>query len=36
MAGPGTAGKGRCVALTNPIWYVPQEALETVPAARRE
>ena len=35
-AEPGTAGRGRCIALTNPIWYVPRQALDSVPAERRE
>jgi hypothetical protein len=34
-AEPGTAGPGRCIALTNPIWYVPRRALDSVPAERR-
>jgi hypothetical protein len=29
------AGRGRCIALTNPIWYVPAAALAAVPAQRR-
>jgi hypothetical protein len=33
---PGTASRGRCIALTNPIWYVPQQALDSVAAERRE
>ena len=30
-----TAGMGRCVALTNPIWYVPEDGLTAVPLERR-
>lgn len=34
-AGAGAAGRGRCIALTNPIWYVPQPGLAAVPVERR-
>jgi hypothetical protein len=34
-AEPGAAGRGRCIALTNPIWYVPAPELEAVPPERR-
>jgi hypothetical protein len=34
-AEPGEAGRGRCIALTNPIWYVPAHSLDAVPPERR-
>lgn len=33
--GAGATGRGRCIALTNPIWYAPAAALAAVPAERR-
>jgi len=35
MVSGAASGTGRCVAITNPIWYVPEDTLADVPAERR-